>query len=385
MAQPPASSPATPATLAPPRWRLPQEAGLLGVIILLMLLLTCAGGQIETRDGQLVNNFFRADNLIANVATPMSWIAIMAVGATAVIIAGGIDLSVGSVMAGSALATAAILQQFPADAPAWQTLPVAFAVALGCGALAGLLNGALVALLRIHPFIITLGTLYIFRGIALVAVPTKTLPTLDHQLPASFTDHFMAQRWYLTDTRFVQPMPMLLMLLTVVGGWVLLHHTIPGRQVFALGGNEEAARFAGIPVQRTKIGVYVLAGLTAGLAGLLSLGYHGSVSTSTASGYELTVIAAAVVGGASLSGGRGAAVGALLGALIIQLIENGIFILREVDLGVFTLKLSKEYARIINGVAIVLAVALDRFGQYLQQRRLQRQQIAQLHSPETHP
>jgi len=353
----------------------PQETGLLVVILIMGLVLTFGGGDIPTRDGELVNNFFRMDNLIPNVATPMSWIAIMAVGATAVIVAGGIDLSVGSIMACAALGTAGVVQLMPEDAGWYVVLPVSFVVALGIGGLCGALNGLLVILLRIHPFIVTLGTLYIFRGIALVAVPSKTLPSLDHSLPNALTNGFMASKMYLAEARFVQPIPMVLMLMTVAGMWIYLHHTIGGRQIYAVGGNEEAARFSGIPVNRVKLRVYVLSGITAGLAGLVSLGYNGSVSTNTAFGYELTVIAAAVVGGASLTGGRGTALGALLGALIIQLIENGIFVLREVDLGLFTLKLSKEYAKIINGIAIVIAVAIDRLGEHLAARRLRAGQM----------
>lgn len=370
----PAARADRPAPTDHPWWRVgrPQEAGLLLVIFVIGLTLTFGGGSIQTRDGRTVNNFFRVDNLVPNVATPMSWIAIMAVGSTAVIIAGGIDLSVGSIMACAALAAAGAIQTMDQDAAAWRVLPVAAMAALGTGALAGAINGALVVALRIHPFIVTLGTLYVYRGIALVAVPMKTLPSLDHQLPHAFTNGFMAQKAYFGPAQFVQPVPMAIMLLTVAAGWIYLQHTVGGRQIYAVGGNEEAARFSGIPVAWVKLRVYVISGVAAGLAGLVSLGYNGSVSTNTAFGYELTVIAAAVVGGASLTGGRGSALGALLGALIIQLIENGIFVLRQVDLGLFTLSLSKEYAKIINGIAIIVAVAIDRLSAHLNARRLAR-------------
>lgn len=354
-----------------------QEAGLIGVILIMGAILTFGGGDIQTRDGRTVNNFLRVDNIIPNVATPMSWIAIMAVGATVVIVAGGIDLSVGSVMACAALATAAVLQRMPEDASGWLVIPAALAVAMGIGALCGLVNGALVVALRIHPFIITLGTLYIYRGIALVAVPMKTLPALDHRLPVAFTDGFIAHKTYFGETGsyFVQPAPMVIMLLFIMAVWVYLQYTVPGRRIYAVGGNEEAARFSGIPVARVKLGVYILAGVAAGLAGMVTVGYHGSANTNTAAGYELTVIAAAVVGGASLTGGVGTALGALLGALIIQMIENGIFVLREVNFGIFKLGLSKEYAKIINGLAIVVAVAIDRFGETLSARRLRQGQM----------
>src|SRR5262249_27654632 len=149
-------------------------------------------------------------------------------------------------------------------------------------------------------------------------------------------------------------------------GWLFLAHMVPGREVYAVGGNEEAARFSGLPVPRIKLRVYLLSGLTAGLAGLVSAGYFGSASTATGEGYELMVVAAAVVGGASLSGGRGTALGAVLGALIIKLIENGISILKHINFGLFVLPISKEYTKIIIGIAIVLAVAIDRFSEFLQ-------------------
>jgi ribose/xylose/arabinose/galactoside ABC-type transport system permease subunit len=156
----------------------------------------------------------------------------------------------------------------------------------------------------------------------------------------------------------------------VVAGWVFLNHTIAGREVYALGGNEEAARFSGLPVGWIKVRVYVLSGLAAGIAGMVSTGYFGSANTATGEGYELTVIAAAVVGGASLTGGRGTAMGAMLGALIIKLIENGIYILKKIELGFAVIPLSKEYTKIIIGIAIIVAVAVDRLSEYMRSRKM---------------
>jgi ribose/xylose/arabinose/galactoside ABC-type transport system permease subunit len=352
-----------------------QEAGLVAVIILLCLLLTFVPKPLKLASGQTVNNFLRVDNLVPNVATPMSWMAIMALGVTCVIAAGGIDISVGSIFGLAALGAAATLQHLPMDAGPWRVVPLALLVPVGIGALCGLVNGALVVGLRMHPFIVTLGTLSIFRGLALVLVPLGSLPSGDHTLPLAYTRHLVSwevdwswwHAWHLPA--YIQPVPMLVMLACVLAAWLFLSRTVPGRMVYAIGGNEEAARFAGIPVARMKLLVYTLSGAAAGLAGMLSAGYYGSASTNTGEGYELTVIAAAVVGGASLSGGRGTALGALLGALVIKLIENGIFILREVPLGFVTLKLSKEYSKIIIGTAIVLAVAVDRLNDYIQSRR----------------
>ena len=350
-----------------------QEAGLLVVILLLGLLLTFAAEPINVR-GHTVNNFFRIDNIIPNVATPMSWMAIMAIGGTIVIVGGGIDISVGSIFGMAALGTAAVLQNFSPDASPWIVLPVAIIVPLVIGLICGLINGALVVGLRMHPFIVTLGTLSIFRGIALISVPSKSLPYGDKSLPDAFISQFMS--WQFTIQRanapplLLQPVPMIVMLLCVIAGWIFLNHTVWGRETYALGGNEEASRFSGLPVSLIKLRVYALCGLAAGIAGMVSTGYFGSANTATGEGYELVVIAAAVVGGASLTGGRGSALGAVLGALIIKMIENGIYILKEIKLGVVTLHLSKEYSKIIIGIAIIVAVAVDRLSEYFRTKRL---------------
>lgn len=360
--------------LRPTQWL--QESGLLVVIFLLGLLLTLASDPITLLDGRVVNNFLRADNLIPNVATTMAPIGIMAIGATIVIAAGGIDISMGSIYGLAALGVAATLQRFPEDAPAWQVLPTAVAVAFAIGLGCGLINGLIVVGLRMHPFIVTLGTLSVFRGLALVLVPSKSIPTADRTLPHAFTDQLVQWRWFLArgdgPPLMLQPVPMLVLLASLAAGWIFLNYMVAGREVYAVGGNEEAARFSGLPVRWIKLRVYMLCGLSAGLAGLVSAGYFGSASTATGEGYELMVVASAVIGGASLSGGRGTALGAVLGALIIKLIENGISILKQIDLGLFRLPISKEYTKIIIGIAIVLAVAIDRFSEHLQSRRVRR-------------
>jgi ribose/xylose/arabinose/galactoside ABC-type transport system permease subunit len=150
------------------------------------------------------------------------------------------------------------------------------------------------------------------------------------------------------------------MLVVAAWGWFFLSQTTGGRATYAVGGNEEAARFSGLPTKLIKLRVYIVAGITAGIAGMVSLGRFGAVSTNTATGYELTVVAAAVVGGASLSGGRGSAIGALLGALVIAMIGDGIN----------TLHLNSEYQLGITGAAIIIAVGIDQFSSSLRARRL---------------
>jgi ribose/xylose/arabinose/galactoside ABC-type transport system permease subunit len=163
----------------------------------------------------------------------------------------------------------------------------------------------------------------------------------------------------------VQLMTLIIMLVVGLLGWIYLNATVAGRETFAVGGNEEAARFSGIRVNLVKLRAYAISGLTAGVAGMLSLGWFSTASTDTGRGYELTVIAAAVVGGASLTGGRGTALGALLGALVIRMIENGIF----------KMHLNQEYSQIIVGVAIILAVTVDRLSEYTRARRLARARV----------
>ncbi|HEY1684950.1 MAG TPA: ABC transporter permease [Tepidisphaeraceae bacterium] len=337
-------------------FRLPrlQEAGLIVVIILIGALLTVMGGSVQ-QGGHSVNNFMRPPNLLGGVVTPMTAYAIMAIGATFVIISGGIDISVGAIFALSALGTAAVLQNFDPDSPWTRTIPTALAISCGIGTLCGLINGIIIVSLRMHPFIVTLGTMSIFRGIGNVAVKIKTLPGPGKVLPDSFTTNFVMYE----PRPFLQPVPMIVMLICVILGWLYLSGTVWGRENYAVGGNEEAARLAGLRISWIKLRIYALAGLTAGIAGFVSVGYFGSASTNTGEGYELTVIAAAVVGGASLLGGRGSALGAMLGAMVIKLIENGILVLR----------LDREYSSIIIGIAIILAVAVDRLSETFRARR----------------
>ena len=334
----PAERPASPSRLS-----VVQEIGLALVVVLLGAILSIYGWH-DAAPGK-PNTFLNFDNLIDGIATPMSYYAIMAVGLTIVIITGGIDISVGSIMALSALGGAAALQALPENSSAIVVLPVAILVPLVIGLICGAINGGLIVSLTLHPFIVTLGTMSIFRGLANVLPPEKTLPAAGKHLPVAFTTNFMR-----VEVFGLQPMPLIIMLVCVAIGWFYLRMMVAGRETYAIGGNEEAARFSGLRVGWIKLRTYALAGLAAGIGGMVSLGRFGTASTSTGSGYELTVIASAVVGGASLVGGRGSAIGALLGTLIIALIENGIIILR----------LAQEYRLVIIGLAIIIAVSLDR-------------------------
>ena len=338
-----------------------QELGLLIVILILGTILSVYGFSDAKHVGG-TNTFLNAENLVGQLATYMAVYAIMAVGQTAVIITGGIDISVGSIYALSALGAAAVLQRINPEAPAWQVLPVAMLVGPGIGAICGLCNGILITTLRLHPFIVTLGTLSIFRGIANVATQGATLPFQGQAIPDAFTTN-LVQRYFFEPPDGlggVQLTPLFIMLAVAVVGWFYLWATVAGRETYAVGGNETAAKFSGINVGRVKRRVYLISGLTAGIAGTLALGYFGTANADYGRGYELTVIAAAVVGGASLTGGRGTALGAVLGALTIRLIENAIF----------KLHLNQQYSQIIVGASIILAVTIDRLSEYIRKRRL---------------
>jgi ribose/xylose/arabinose/galactoside ABC-type transport system permease subunit len=330
-----------------------QEAGLVIVVLIVALALTLlAGSHIDRRTGELVNNFLNSNTLV-QTATDASFFAIMAIGATLVIISGGIDLSVGSIYALSGVTTAIVLRGM-APPPGAGTLVVALTVCCGVGLLCGLLNGLLVVGLRVHPFIITLGTMWVLRGVAFVASRAESI-----LVPGSLTAVAKAS---LGLRGGLYPVPMLVMLALAIIGSLYLNRTVMGRHIFAFGGNLEASRFAGLPLDRIQIGVFAISGLTAGLAALLGASFYGSASSADAQGYELYVIAAAVVGGASLSGGRGSAIGAMLGALLIVLIRQSIR----------TLRFDHNYEWIVIGCAIIIAVVIDRWSTGVTARRLSR-------------
>ena len=330
-----------------------QELGLVLVIVALVVLLTSmAGSHFDRRAGELVNSFWNANTLLQTV-TDASFFAIMAVGATVVIISGGIDLSVGSIYALAGVTMALVYREVGPMGDA-STVLLGLVVCLGIGMLAGLLNGIMVVGLRVHPFVITLGTMWILRGIAFVVSKAESI-----LVPRPLT---AAIKSPLGLDAALSPVPTVVMLVVTVLGSLYLIRTVMGRHVFAFGGSVEASRFSGLRLDRIQVGVYVVSGLTAGLAAFLGIGYYGSASSGDASGYELYVIASAVVGGASLIGGKGSALGAMLGAFLIVLIRQSIR----------TLHFDQNYEWIIIGCAIIVAVVLDRWSSRLTARRLAR-------------
>lgn len=275
--------------------------------------------------------FLTAANLV-NVARQASINVVLAAGMTFVILVRGIDLAVGSVLG---LAAVIAVQLSLQEAWAWAALPAA----LGVGAAVGLSTGAAVAFGGLPPFIITLGTYTALRGAAyLVAGGTSVI------------NNDLSFGWIGND--YVGPVPWLIVIaaLVVAACAVLLRRTVFGRNVYAVGGNPEAAHLAGINTGRVLMGVYTISGLLAALGGVMSASRLYSANGQLGTGYELDAIAAAVLGGTSFTGGVGSVLGTLYGALIIAVLNNGLTLL-----GV-----SYFWQLVAKGAVIVLAVAMDR-------------------------
>jgi ribose transport system permease protein len=301
---------------------------LLAALIVLCIVLSFA-----------TDKFLSTSNLL-NVLVQMSIVGIAAVGGTFVIITSGIDLSVGSNVALSGMVAAYTMKEFGASAI------VGLLVALVVGALVGAINGISITALRLTPFIATLAVLAMGRGLTQQVSQGQTI----FGFPPAFT--------FLGNGRIAGiQAPVVLTIVVFLIGWFVLTRTTFGQQVYAVGGNREAARLAGIPVKRVIFSVYILAGLCAGLSAIVLAGRLNSALSSSATGLELQVIAAVVIGGTSLFGGRGSLVGTFIGALLIGVINNGLTLLN----------VNPFWTQFIQGVVIFVAVLLDA----LNQRRLQ--------------
>ncbi|EJL6653465.1 ribose ABC transporter permease [Vibrio cholerae] len=279
-------------------------------------------------------NFFTVDNLL-NILRQTSVNAIIAVGMTLVILTAGIDLSVGSVLA--------LCGTFAATLVAME-VPVLVAVptALLAGAALGAISGIIIAKGKVQAFIATLVTMTLLRGVTMVYTDGRPIST-------GFTDTADTFAWFGTGYALGIPVPVWLMVVVFAGAWYLLNHTRFGRYVYAVGGNESATRLSGINVDRVKIGVYAICGLLAALAGIIVTSRLSSAQPTAGMGYELDAIAAVVLGGTSLMGGKGRIMGTLIGALIIGFLNNALNLL----------DVSSYYQMIAKAVVILLAVLVD--------------------------
>ena len=303
-----------------------------GIVLILLAMLVAFS--------LLSEGFFTARNIF-NIIRQISFMGLIAIGVTMVILTGGIDLGSGSVLALAAV-LATSLAQLPESATlkyAGLSVPIGVPVlvALLIGALTGWVNGALISRFRIPPFIATLGMMTVARGFALI-YSNKPLSQLTPEY------NFIGQ-----GAIAGVPFPVIVLLVVAVLTHIMLNNTPFGRYIYALGGNEQAARISGVNIDRVKIGVYTLAGLLSGLAGLVVSSRVGSGQPGQGVGIELDAIAAAVIGGTSLSGGIGTIWGTIVGALIIGVLDNGLILL-NVD---------QYWITIVKGTIIVVAVIID--------------------------
>nr|WP_282597953.1 ribose ABC transporter permease [Aeromonas sp. PrichA-15] len=279
-------------------------------------------------------NFFTADNLL-NILRQTSVNAIMAVGMTLVILTAGIDLSVGSVLAlCGALAATMVAMELP--------IGLVIPLTLGAGALLGSISGLIIAKGKVQAFIATLVTMTALRGVTMVYTEGRPIST-------GFSDGAYHFAWLGTGYLLGLPVPIWLMAIVFLLAWYLLNHTRLGRHIYALGGNESATRLSGINVDRVKLAVYGLCGMLSALAGLIVTSRLSSAQPTAGMGYELDAIAAVVLGGTSLMGGKGRIMGTLIGALIIGFLNNALNLL----------DVSSYYQMIAKASVILLAVMID--------------------------
>jgi ribose transport system permease protein len=301
-----------------------REAGI-GIALLVLVAVFAALSPI----------FLTASN-ITNIFTQISINIILAVGMTFVILIGGIDLSVGSVMALCAVVAGTVLKAEGLAEPA--AISLAVVASVGVGALCGLANGAISAAWSIPSFIVTLGMLNVARGAALQWTQARTI----YEFPDAFNE-------FGTATFGGIPALFLVALALVAVGWFVLNRTVFGRLVYAIGNNEEAVRLAGHPVKFIKVAAFVIAGVAVGIGAVVYMARLTIASPIVGIGFELNAIAAVIIGGTSLSGGRGSIVGTLLGACIIGVLANGLILIGMSDF----------LRQMVTGAVIILAVILD--------------------------
>lgn len=291
-------------------------------------------------------NFMQTSNVIA-ILQATSVNGVLAVAATLVIITGGIDLSVGTLMTFCAVITGVVLTYWGLP------LPLGIVAAILAGAASGLASGTFVAKLKVPPFIATLGMMLILKGLALVISGTR--PIYFNETPG-FTEISRGSiiGWFFPAIPIPNGVLILFLVAALTG--LVLSKTILGRYAFALGSNEEAVRLSGVNTDRWKIAIYALSGAICGIAGLLIASRLNSAQPALGQGYELDAIAAVVIGGTSLSGGRGTILGTLIGALIMSVLANGLRIL----------SVAQEWQTVVTGSIIILAVYID----ILRRRRL---------------
>jgi ribose transport system permease protein len=283
----------------------------------------------------LATDTFATERNAFNVTRNFAFVGIIAVGMTAVIITAGIDLSVGSVVVLSGMVAGMTMA---AGFSIW----IATILAIGAALLVGFVNGVLIAYVRMPPLVVTLGMLSLARSLAMVLS--------DNKMVYQFGPDHDKLLWLGGGSTLGIPHPLIVLTaLALITGFAF-NWTAWGRHIFAIGGNEQAATLTGVPVKQIKVSVYMFASLTAGITGVLEVGWLGGVTTNLGQGMELSVIAAAVIGGANLAGGIGTAFGAVVGAALIEVIRNSLILLG----------ISTFWQGAFVGSFIIVAVMFDR-------------------------
>ena len=292
----------------------------------------------------LVSDVFATQQNLFNVTRNFAFVGIIALGMTAVIITGGIDLSVGAVLALSGMVIGMSMNN---GTPFWAAVPLA----LGTALLVGAFNGVMTAHVGMPSFVVTLGMLSIARSLAMVLSNNRMVYEFgpDQAQLLTLGGGFINVHLPFGEAIRVPNPVLFLIVMALVTGWAL-RWTRWGRHVFAIGGNEAAANLTGVPVRRVKVSVYMFCSFCAGVAGILEVGWLGTISTSLGQGMELSVIAAAVIGGANLMGGVGTAFGAVVGAALIEVIRNSLILLG----------ISTFWQGTFVGSFIIVAVLFDR-------------------------
>ena len=313
----------------------------------------------------LSDNYLTAGNL-TTITKQVAFNAIVALGMLVVILNGGIDLSVGSTVGLSAAVAGNLFRGVPipgTDITMFPSMWVIVIVAVAVGALIGLINGLLIAKLNLAPFIVTLGMLYVARGLTEVILDGQNITNeLSGQEGLGNTGFFAI----FASRPLGLPISAWVMIVLAIVFSLLLTRTPFGRWLYATGSNERAAQLSGVPVKRVQIQIYVMAGLCAGVVGVLQMANISSSTADLGTFYELNAIAAVVIGGAALSGGRGTVRGTIIGAFVIGFLANGLVIV-----GV-----SPFWQKVITGAVIILAVAVDQIQQIVSRRRSARRAVA---------
>ena len=306
-------------------------------------------------------DFYSAANLL-NLTRQIAMLGIFAIGASFVIVGGGIDLSVGSVIGITGVIVAAI--SAPVGGGLGQPLWVSIPIALGVAVLAGLMQGILIAGLGIQPFIATLGGMLVLRGISQTICRGGTI-SFGASSFRDLIDHVL----FRIGNSCLLPYPILIFLLVAGSAVYALHLSVFGRQVYAIGGNREASAYSGIDVRRVEVLTYVISSGLAGLAGVVYAAYIGQMSHVVGTSYELIAIAAVVLGGCSLRGGEGTIPGVVIGCAVMKVIENGINLFKLTLPGGKEWRLDTNWQYVIVGVVILSAVILDQAVHWMRNRR----------------